>query len=172
MMLRVCRLLCSSVLWLVAPFFVLSTIYGAIRNYSPVPYWDMWDGYIGFYERVSAGDWRAWLIAHNQHRMIFSRLFFWLDLKYFRGLSQLLIPLNLVLMALLWAALVLGMRRLLKEKGYRRRRGFVGDGLLLLDARARGKRASRSGLRGGRLYRPKLELVMRSRSTEPSMRSR
>ena len=51
-------------------FFVLSTFYGAIRKYSPVPYWNMWDGYIGFYDRVSAGDWRSWLIAHNEHRMI------------------------------------------------------------------------------------------------------
>jgi hypothetical protein len=35
-------------------FFILAVI-GTIRNYSPVPFWDMWDGYIGFYLKVHAG---------------------------------------------------------------------------------------------------------------------
>jgi hypothetical protein len=86
-----------------------------MRNYSPVPHWDMWDGYIAFYQRVSDGDWRAWWVGHNEHRMVFSRIVFWLDIRFFHGLSLLLIPLNLLLMGLLWAALALGAHRLFKD---------------------------------------------------------
>jgi hypothetical protein len=95
-------------------FFVVSTVVGAIRNYSPVPFWDMWDGYIGFYQQASRGIWQVWWAPHMEHRILFSRIFFWLDIKYFHGLSLLLLPLNLALMGLLWLVLFLGTRRLFK----------------------------------------------------------
>lgn len=35
-------------------------VVGGVRAYSPVPYWDMWDGYIGFFLRVADGDFSIW----------------------------------------------------------------------------------------------------------------
>ena len=67
-----------------ALFFIFSVI-GTVRNYSPVPWWDMWDDYIGFYLRAHAGVWGAWWAQHNEHRIILARLFFWIDIKYFHG---------------------------------------------------------------------------------------
>jgi hypothetical protein len=93
-------------------FFFASTIFGAVRNYSPVPFWDMWDSDIGFYEQVSRGRWDAWWAPHAEHWILFSKLFFWLDHKYLHGLSLLLIPLNLVVMSLLWLGLFLETRAL------------------------------------------------------------
>jgi hypothetical protein len=65
--------------------FILLAILGTIRSYSPVPFWDMWDGFLQFYLKVSSGDWGAWWVGHNEHRIVLSRLFFWLDLRFFGG---------------------------------------------------------------------------------------
>ena len=73
-----------------------------------MPYMDMWDGYLQFYIKVRRGDWGAWWAQHNEHRILFSRLLFWLDIRYFNGLSLLLIPLNFLLLGLTWYALVSG----------------------------------------------------------------
>ncbi len=69
-----------------ALFFVLAVI-GTVRNYTPVPWWDMWEDYIGFYLRAHAGDWSAWWVPHNEHRIVLARLFFWIDIKYFHGVG-------------------------------------------------------------------------------------
>jgi hypothetical protein len=119
---RLCNFLEKSILPLTAIFFVFSTVVGAIRNYSPVPFWDMWDGYIGFYEQLSKGKVEMWWAPHNEHRILFSRLFFWLDIKFLHGLSLLLIPLNLLLMVVLWLVLSWGTTRLF---GTNSRRVFV-----------------------------------------------
>ena len=65
-------------------FFILAVI-GTVHNYSPVPFWDMWDDYLGFYLRAHAGMWDAWWAPHNEHRIVLARLFFWIDIKYFHG---------------------------------------------------------------------------------------
>jgi hypothetical protein len=67
-----------------ALFFMLAVI-GTVRNYTPVPWWDMWDDYIGFYLRAHAGAWGAWWAPHNEHRIVLARLVFWIDIKYFHG---------------------------------------------------------------------------------------
>jgi hypothetical protein len=110
-----CTFLAKPFLPVVSFFFFASTIFGAVRNYCPVPFWDMWDSDIGFYEQVSRGRWDAWWAPHAEHWILFSKLFFWLDHKYLHGLSLLLILLNLVLMSQLWLGLFLGTRALLKE---------------------------------------------------------
>lgn len=65
--------------------FVLIAIRGTILNYSPVPFMDMWTGFLGFYLKVNAGDWGAWWSPHVDHRIVLSRLLFWLDLRFFGG---------------------------------------------------------------------------------------
>jgi hypothetical protein len=92
------------VLVLVSGIFALMivslAIIGAFRSYSPVPFWDMWDGYLGFYIRVVDGDWSAWWAQHNEHRIILARLLFWADLKWFGGESCFLISTNYALVGL------------------------------------------------------------------------
>jgi hypothetical protein len=41
---------------------------------------DMWNGYLGFFTKLSDGDWSAWWGQHNEHRIFLARLFFWFDL--------------------------------------------------------------------------------------------
>lgn len=74
-------------------------IVGGINSYSPVPYWDMWDGTLNFYMRASSGENSLWLSQHNEHRILLSRLLFWLDYQLFDGLSYFLIIVNYMLMA-------------------------------------------------------------------------
>lgn len=71
---------------------------GLWRSYVPVPLFDTWDGTFGFYYKVADGDWSAWFGQHNEHRLILSRLFFWLDIAVFRGSVAALVALNVVLL--------------------------------------------------------------------------
>jgi len=41
---------------LVAVFFVATAIIGATRWMHPVPYWDMWDGYLSFWFELQDGN--------------------------------------------------------------------------------------------------------------------
>lgn len=87
---------------LAALWFLASTIYGAWLNYSPVPLSDSWEGIVDFYLRSLTDPW-AWWHQHYDHRIFFSKIFFWLDMRYFGGRNLLLIPLNIALMlAICW----------------------------------------------------------------------
>jgi hypothetical protein len=85
---------------LLAVWFVTLAIVGAVESYSPIPFWDMWSGYIGFFVNAGDGGWASWWKPHNEHRIVFSRLLFWLDLKFFHGTIAFLFVANLVLVAL------------------------------------------------------------------------
>lgn len=78
------------------------TIVGMIKGHSIVPYWDMWNGYLGFFAALSEGDWTAWWVQHNEHRIVLARLLFWLDLTLFRGLGIFLLCMNFVLLGLVF----------------------------------------------------------------------
>jgi hypothetical protein len=80
--------------------YIALAVIGAFNSYSPVPYWDMWNGYIEFYDKVKSGDWASWWIQHNDHRIILTRLFFWIDLSWFKGSGWFLIVINYLLVCL------------------------------------------------------------------------
>jgi hypothetical protein len=90
--------------------FVVLALIGAVRAYSPVPLWDMWNGYLGFYVKASSGEWSAWWAQHNEHRVVLARLFFWMDLAFFRGTGWFLILVNYLLLVLVCVVFLLGWR--------------------------------------------------------------
>jgi hypothetical protein len=110
--------LLSLILPLFAPlFFVATTVIGAVRWFSPVPFWDMWDGTLGFYiERLEGHRWAPFLAQANEHRIILSKILFWVDYRFFGGLSHFLIPVHIVLMFALWASLWWASRLLLDRR--------------------------------------------------------
>ena len=83
-----------------ALFFITCSVIGAFKTYSPVPYLDMWDGYLDFYIRASAGDWSAWWSQHNEHRIPFAHIFFWIDIAFFKGTFWFLIVMNYILLSI------------------------------------------------------------------------
>lgn len=72
-------------------------VIGGVRTFSPVPFWDMWDGYLDFYLKASQGDGSVWWAPHNEHRILWSRVLFWIDIKWFDGAGAFLIVMNYVL---------------------------------------------------------------------------
>jgi hypothetical protein len=82
---------------ILAVTFVTLAIIGGVRNYSPVPYWDMWDGYLGFYSEISTGNTSQWWAQHNEHRIFLARILFWIDISFFKGYGWFLIIINYVL---------------------------------------------------------------------------
>lgn len=87
-------------------FFIVAVIYiglavvGGARAYSPVPFWDMWNGYLEFFTKVSDGQLSAWWNQHNEHRIVLARIFFWLDLALFGGQGWFLLIVNYALLIL------------------------------------------------------------------------
>lgn len=79
----------------------LTTLAGIVRHYSPVPYWDQWDGKIDFYMRSLSNPLSAFFGQHNEHRLFLSRLIFFADVRYFGGRSVFELAANVVLAALI-----------------------------------------------------------------------
>lgn len=78
-----------------------STIVGVVRNFSPVPYWDQWDGTIEFYMRAMTDPLSAFFAQHNEHRLVLPQLIFFADMRYFGGRNVFSLTANLVLALLL-----------------------------------------------------------------------
>ncbi len=81
---------------IVALFIFGLTVIGVIKGYSNVPFWDMWDGYLDFYVRAKSGDWYSWVAQHNEHRIVLSRILFWVDLALFHGQVWFLLLMNFI----------------------------------------------------------------------------
>jgi hypothetical protein len=95
-----------------AAFFLGSTIFGAYLSFSPVPVVDSWSGMVDFYMK-SFADPSVWWAPHNEHHIFFSKLLFWLDMRYFAGSGQLLVPVNILLLLSIWGLLCAYANRLL-----------------------------------------------------------
>ncbi|WP_231957380.1 hypothetical protein [Paraburkholderia tropica] len=79
----------------------VTTCLGVIRQFSPVPFGDQWDGTLGFYMQALEHPCAAFFGLHNEHRLFFSRLIFFADVRYFGGRNVLDLTANIVLAALL-----------------------------------------------------------------------
>jgi hypothetical protein len=112
------RKISGSAIWLIAPaFFVVTTIIGAVRWFSTVPFWDMWDGTLQFYiERLQGNRWAPFFEQANEHRIVLSKILFWIDYRFFGGLSEFLVAVNVALMFALWAALCWAAMLLLERR--------------------------------------------------------
>ncbi len=94
----------STVRWTIAAMLLSSAmvvleLLGVMRAYSPVPFWDMWDGYIGFFLRVSHDGWPIWFEAHAEHHIVLSRLFFYADIAWLGGRGILPLTVSLLMAA-------------------------------------------------------------------------
>ncbi len=91
--------------WLMGLGFVLLSIAGGIRHYSPVPFGDMWLGYLDFFLHVDERGLAQWWSQHNEHRILLSRLLFWFDLSILDGTTPFLQIVNYFLALALWLVL-------------------------------------------------------------------
>lgn len=80
---------------------VALTVAGVVLDYSPVPYWDQWDGGIDLYVKALTHPWAAWWSWHNEHRLVVPRLIFWADIALAGGVNILALAANLVLAGLI-----------------------------------------------------------------------
>jgi hypothetical protein len=85
---------------LFAVLIIGTSILGGVRAFSAIPFWDMWDGQLNFYLRINQGEWAAWTDQHNEHRIILTRILFWIDLYFLGGDNRFLIIINYVLVAI------------------------------------------------------------------------
>lgn len=91
-------------LWaaLIATAILATTLYGTVYFFSPIPFEDQWDAYIGFFSGLDAHDWQwAWWSAINEHRIVFSRALFWIDGRLFGGYNAFDVVATLLLMSAL-----------------------------------------------------------------------
>ncbi|MFM0559295.1 hypothetical protein [Paraburkholderia sediminicola] len=94
-----------------AGLVIASTIFGAVHYFSSIPFEDQWDAYIGFFHSLADGHLQAWWNPQMEHRIVFSRLLFWLDGKVFGGLNIFSIVATFALMVGLCACIAYESRR-------------------------------------------------------------
>ncbi|MET1079733.1 MAG: hypothetical protein ABWY06_17115 [Pseudomonas sp.] len=101
---------------------------GTWNNFSPVPFWDMWNGYLEFYLRSAQG-WAPWWELHNEHRLVLPKALFWLELRFLNGSLVGLFVLNWLLALSVFLVFAFVLSRL--TPAWRSSRGFwVAAGLL------------------------------------------
>lgn len=71
----------------------MSCLIGSYLNFTALPIYDAWAAVI-FYARLAENDWSAWWEHHNEHRIILTRLLFWLEFKLWQGSGIFLIICN------------------------------------------------------------------------------
>lgn len=79
---------------------LLTTVLGMARHYSPVPFWDQWDGGLAFYLRALQNPATAFFEQHNEHRLVVPNLIFFADVRYFGGRNVFALAANVVLATL------------------------------------------------------------------------
>lgn len=95
-------------LFLVITYFLI-LLYGGFNNYSIIPYWDMWDGYLGFasafnnalLESNFTKAFNLLFSQHNEHRILIARLLFLIDYNLFAAKSIFLNAFNYFLLVCL-----------------------------------------------------------------------
>ncbi len=80
--------------------YISIAVIGVIRFFSPVPYWDMWDGGLEWFLSRSTSIQDFW-IQHNEHRIFFTHALFFLDFKFGNGTGAGLVAVNLLLLTAL-----------------------------------------------------------------------
>jgi len=93
-----------------ALFYIVSDAIGTINNYSPVPLFDMWNGYLTFFT-----DDKSFWSQHNEHRIVLSHILFWIDLKIFHGTFIFLLIANYFFAALIFVIFFFCSQEILKE---------------------------------------------------------
>ncbi len=78
-------------------YVVITTCAGIVLRYSPVPFYDQWDGYIAKYTQLEVNFWNALWAPLNEHRQVLARLVFFADVRWFGGIDLLSISVNLAL---------------------------------------------------------------------------
>ncbi len=107
--------ICVIIILIFSLLFFLTTVIGVYKNYSAVPFWDMWNGYLDFYFRTFSEGWSPWWELHNEHRLVLAKIFFWVDLEYFKGSMIFLFALNLVFSALACITFIFILKGLVKN---------------------------------------------------------
>ncbi|WP_045761015.1 hypothetical protein [Xanthomonas albilineans] len=103
--------------WLIGGIAILlSTVIGVAIHFPSTLYMDEWDGMIGFWQKLQRGDMGAWWAQHNEHRIVFTRLLFWLDLHFFKGKGYVLIPANVLLHLTIAGVLIFGYIRFATQR--------------------------------------------------------
>lgn len=100
---------------LVAAFIASTTVAGVVLNYSVIPVWDMWNGYLEFYFRSAEG-WAPWWELHNEHRLVLAKSLFWLDLKLFAGNMIFLFCLNIMFAVLVLMIFALFLKNIQEDR--------------------------------------------------------
>lgn len=85
----------------------------------------MWDGTVLFYRKLGQGEPSALTVfmeQANEHRVLWTKILFWVDYQFNGAMNSFLIAVNLALMVALWTALALAAKRL---AGANRRAAFL-----------------------------------------------
>lgn len=97
---------------------VVLAIVGGIENYSPIPHWDSWQ----LWKQIVVDDASPWSLAwlwsqHNEHRIVITKLLFWLSYRFFSTSHAPLVVLNYIFVVASCCVFFLYVRKIGYENG-------------------------------------------------------
>jgi len=87
-------------------FFLITSVIGGLNYYSPVPVQDYWDQSINFYNEILDGNYSIWFSLHNEHRIVITRLLYYLVHKFIPDHEYFLTVINYFLFLLLYYLII------------------------------------------------------------------
>jgi hypothetical protein len=105
-----------AVLYAIPVVYLGFLIIGVVRAYTPVPTHDMWEGaLLSYFRALESGFFRETFSFWNEHRIVLSKLLFWLDFQYFGARFVFLTAANVLLLLSIWLTLCALARALIAE---------------------------------------------------------
>ncbi len=109
-----------AVLCVIPAVYLALLLAGVVRAYTPVPLHDMWEGgLLSYFRALEDGFFWETFSFWNEHRIVLSKLLFWIDFQYFDARFVFLIAANVVLLLSIWLALCALGRALIAERNAR-----------------------------------------------------
>ncbi|MBV8211585.1 MAG: hypothetical protein JO133_16135 [Burkholderiaceae bacterium] len=104
---------------------------GIVLKHSAIPDNDMWIAYVDFYLNAASGNLSAWWAQLNEHRLVWSHLLYWIDLRFLHGTLWVTVGANFLAMAASWACFA-RLNRELAFDGHRTGESVVVSSLLAM----------------------------------------
>ena len=101
----------SKIVLLILALFQLALLFRRMKSdYSGALFWDEWDARLLMDLPLKDLNWSLFWDQHNEHRMVFSKILFFLDFTWFGGSNAALLVMNVILGMLILLVMTLALR--------------------------------------------------------------
>lgn len=83
-------------------------IFAISKSFSPVPFWDTWNGGLEWFLNLNRDGLGSFFNLHNEHRIAITHVLQWVDFSFFSGTGFFLVIVNVLLLLILQVLVLVG----------------------------------------------------------------